>query len=343
MECSAFSPNTWTMCSDSANSNRSDFYPLEGTKIVLAEQASVKQCCICGAFVAQPTSRNVCDGVNVKSSSCLSPPKVRMNMLLLVKVCKHTVSFCPNEVHKQTCQKKSEYISYYHNRTQMTRIIIPLKNCICVHKRLCLMSTDRWIMVTQMVLNRCKDFIALASASILISYLVLVGGVERDFSHFGVSGSHVTNAPAAQLNAFQQSWLWRVPSRLPLGKHIQTHRHALAQSVKCACWGMSLVCLAACVCPEPVEESWLKQHLRELSLLPLLSSSMMQVAEHDLHLQRSLFGIMVCQVMKQLKGMIIFFVCLFLQWRGWRGFFRVFSMKTSHCVGNGQHIVKGTH
>lgn len=171
-----------------------------------------------------------------------------------------------------------------NNRTKMTRNIIQLKNHICVNKRLYLMSSDHELMVTQMVLNGCKDFIALASASILISYLVLVGGVEGDFNHFGVSGSHVTNTPTAQLNAFQQRRLWCVPSRLPLGKHIQTHRHALAQSLKCACWGMSLVCLTACVFPKPVEESGLKQHLGELSLLPLLSSSMMQVAEHDLHL-----------------------------------------------------------
>lgn len=49
MERTAFSPNpTWTMCSDSASSNRSDFYPLEGIKIFLAEQASVNSV----AFVA---------------------------------------------------------------------------------------------------------------------------------------------------------------------------------------------------------------------------------------------------------------------------------------------------
>lgn len=38
-----------------------------------------------------------------------------------------------------------------------------------------------------------------------MQYLVLVGGVEGDLCHFGVSGSHVTNTPTAQLNAFKQS------------------------------------------------------------------------------------------------------------------------------------------
>lgn len=35
-------------------------------------------------------------------------------------------------------------------------------------------------------------------------YLVLVGGVEGDLDHFGVSSSHVADTPTAQLDAFEQ-------------------------------------------------------------------------------------------------------------------------------------------
>lgn len=40
-----------------------------------------------------------------------------------------------------------------------------------------------------------------------VQYLVLVGGVEGNLCHFGVSVSHITNTAAAQLDAFQQSRL----------------------------------------------------------------------------------------------------------------------------------------
>lgn len=36
------------------------------------------------------------------------------------------------------------------------------------------------------------------------THLVLIGGVEGDFGHFGVLFSHVPHGAAAQLNALQQ-------------------------------------------------------------------------------------------------------------------------------------------
>lgn len=37
------------------------------------------------------------------------------------------------------------------------------------------------------------------------TYLILIGGVEGDFGHFGVLFSHVPHGAAAQLDALQQS------------------------------------------------------------------------------------------------------------------------------------------
>lgn len=58
-------------------------------------------------------------------------------------------------------------------------------------------------------------------------YLVLVGGVEGDLNHFGISVSHLTNPPRTQLDAFQQGWLWRIPRCVPLGEHTQDHISAV--------------------------------------------------------------------------------------------------------------------
>lgn len=59
-------------------------------------------------------------------------------------------------------------------------------------------------------------------------YLVLVGGVEGDFCHFGVPCSHVTDAATAHLDAFQQGRLRRVSCRVPLGKQTQSHISTVA-------------------------------------------------------------------------------------------------------------------
>jgi len=57
------------------------------------------------------------------------------------------------------------------------------------------------------------------------TYLVLVGGVERDLADFAVAFPHVPRAPAAQLDALEQRGLGRVARRISLGgggkgKHI---------------------------------------------------------------------------------------------------------------------------